>query len=40
MNLLEFVKKVHERTDDEKPVDVVRLDFTKAFDKVSHERLA
>ena len=38
-NLLEFVKFVTHKIDEGKPVDVVYLDFQKAFDKVPHERL-
>ena len=38
-NLLEFTKYVSDRIDEGKPVDVVYLDFQKAFDKVPHERL-
>ena len=33
-NLLEFFEEVYERMDEGKPVDVVYLDFAKAFDKV------
>ena len=38
-NLLEFTKFVTDKIDEGKPVDVVYLDFQKAFDKVPHERL-
>ena len=38
-NLLEFTKYVSDWVDEGKPVDVVYLDFQKAFDKVPHERL-
>ena len=37
--MLEFVNYVSNRIDEGKPVDVVYLDFQKAFDKVPHERL-
>ena len=36
MNLLEFFEDVTSRVDQGEPVDVVYLDFQKAFDKVSH----
>ena len=39
-NLLEFFEEVYERKDEGKPVDVIYLDFAKAFDKVPHKRLA
>src|SRR6218665_2164632 len=39
-NLLEFFEEVYERIDEGKLVDVVYLDFAKAFDKVPHKRLA
>src|SRR6218665_2290217 len=39
-NLLEFFEEVYERIDEGNPVDVVYLDFAKAFDKVPHKRLA
>ena len=38
-NLLEFLEDVTSMIDDGDPVDVVYLDFQKAFDKVSHRRL-
>ncbi len=38
-NLLEFTKFVSDKIDEGKPVDVIYLDFQKAFDKVPHERL-
>jgi Reverse transcriptase (RNA-dependent DNA polymerase)/Endonuclease-reverse transcriptase len=38
-NLLEFLEKVTEAADSGQPVDVVYLDFAKAFDKVPHARL-
>src|SRR6218665_1893 len=41
-HLLKLVEEVYERIclDDEKLVHVIYLDFTKAFDKVPHKRLA
>jgi hypothetical protein len=38
-NLLEFFEPVTKAADQGKPVDVVYLDFAKAFDKVPHGRL-
>ena len=38
-NLLEFFESVTRMLDEGKPVDVVYLDFQKAFDKVPHRRL-
>ena len=38
-NLLEYLNYVTEMIDQGKPVDIVYLDFAKAFDKVSHYRL-
>jgi hypothetical protein len=38
-NVLTFLEKVTEFVDDGSPVDVIYLDFQKAFDKVPHERL-
>ena len=38
-NLLEFTKFVGDKIDEGKPVDVIYLDFQKAFDKVPHIRL-
>jgi len=38
-NLLEFVEHIAEKLDGGEPVDVIYLDFQKAFDKVPHERL-
>jgi len=38
-NLLEFLEYVTDAVDHGKPVDVIYLDFQKAFDKVSHHRL-
>ena len=39
-NLLEFFEDVTSRVDEGEPVDVVYLDFQKAFDKVPRKRLA
>lgn len=39
-NLIEFFEQVTEDLDSEKSVDLVYLDFSKAFDKVAHVRLA
>jgi len=39
-NLLEFFEEVYEKIVEGKPVDVIYLDFAKAFDKVPHKRLA
>ena len=38
-NLIEALEDITSMIDDGKPVDAVFLDFKKAFDKVSHERL-
>ena len=38
-NLLEFYESVSDWVDDGKAVDIVYLDFNKAFDKVPHRRL-
>ena len=38
-NLLEFFEEVTSILDGGKPVDVIYLDFAKAFDKVPHRRL-
>jgi len=38
-NLLEFTQFVGDKIDAGEPVDVIYLDFQKAFDKVPHERL-
>src|SRR6266536_1931380 len=38
-NLLEFLDEVSEYIDKGVPIDVIYLDFQKAFDKVPHERL-
>ncbi len=39
-NLLEFFEEVTRILDEGQPVDVIYLDFAKAFDKVPHVRLA
>ena len=38
-NLLCFLEEITKWVDGGSPVDVVKLDFQKAFDKVSHQRL-
>ena len=38
-NLLSFLERVTEELDDGGSVDVIYLDFSKAFDKVPHQRL-
>ena len=38
-NLLEFMEHISKWADDGSPVDVIYLDFQKAFDKVPHQRL-
>ena len=38
-NLLEFLEKITEFFDNGTPVDILYLDFSKAFDKVPHRRL-
>eukprot|EP00061_Rhincodon_typus_P007464 g29184.t1 len=38
-NLIKFFEKVTKMIDDGKAVDVVYMDFSKAFDKVPHGRL-
>ena len=38
-NLLDFLEVVTRCLDERKPVDIVYLDFAKAFDKVPHKRL-
>ena len=39
-NLLEYLEKVYEYIDQGHSVDVIYLDFAKAFDKVPHARLS
>src|SRR5271163_986838 len=39
-NLLDFLEEVTAIVDDGTPVDIIYLDFAKAFDKVPHERLS
>ena len=38
-NLLSFLEEVTEKLDERNSIDVVYLDFAKAFDKVPHKRL-
>ena len=38
-NLLCFFEEITKWVDDGSPVDVIYLDFQKAFDKVPHQRL-
>lgn len=38
-NLLVFFGRVKKRVDERELVDIIYLDFQKAFDKVSHKRL-
>jgi ribonucleases P/MRP protein subunit RPP40 len=38
-NLLDFMEEVTNELDEGKPVDIIFLDFAKAFDKVPYERL-
>ena len=38
-NLLDFMEHISKWADDGSPVDVIYLDFHKAFDKVPHQRL-
>jgi ribonuclease P/MRP protein subunit RPP40 len=38
-NLLEFLEEVSANVDEGRPVDIIYLDFSKAFDKVPHQRL-
>ena len=38
-NLLEFLEQITSETDDGKPIDIIYLDFAKAFDKVPKNRL-
>ena len=39
MNILDFFKEVTKRMDEGRAVDVVNIDLSKAFDKVTHGRL-
>ena len=38
-NLLSFFEEITKWVDEGSPVDVIYLDFKKAFDKVPHQRL-
>ena len=38
-NLLEFMEYISKWADDGSPVDVIYLDFQRAFYKVTHQRL-
>ena len=38
-NLLLFLEDITKEIDEGKPLDVIYLDFAKAFDKVPHQRL-
>jgi hypothetical protein len=38
-NLLEYLETITKYLDDKHPVDIIYLDFAKAFDKVPHKRL-
>ena len=38
-NLLDFMENVTQLLDDGNPVDIIYLDFAKAFDKVPYRRL-
>ena len=38
-NLLTFLDRVEEEVDDGGSIDVIYLDFAKAFDKVTHQKL-
>ena len=38
-NLLCFLEEITKSVDDASPVDVIYMDFQKAFDKVPHQRL-
>ena len=39
-NLLDFLEEVTATVDEGTPVDIIYLDFAKAFDKVPHQRLS
>ena len=39
-NILDFLDDVYDKLDEGKAVDIIYLDFAKAFDKVPHSRLA
>ena len=36
---MEFLESITDMADQELPVDIIYLDFQKAFDKVQHSRL-
>ena len=38
-NLLTFYRNVYETVDNDENYDIIYLDFSKAFDKVQHDRL-
>ena len=38
-NLLTFYRNVYEAVDNDANYDIIHLDFSKAFDKVPHDRL-
>ena len=38
-NMLDFLEEIYDKLDEGKSVDVIYLDFAKAFDKVPHSRL-
>ena len=38
-NMLCFFEEITKRIDEGSPVDIIYLDFQKAFDKVPHQRL-
>ena len=38
-NLITYLDYITKKLDDNQPVDVLYLDFSKAFDKVPHKRL-
>ena len=38
-NLIEFINRIFEWHDEGDSLDIIYLDFSKAFDKVTHKRL-